>query len=152
VASKATANGKGRVSGESVQRRTMRATTVRFGADLWEMLEREAELSGVSVAQYVRESALARLAFAAAQRGDLSPWAESARGRATGMLTPEVSDALRDASHTLKAQAEALASRSTHLSEAARETLHEESQAVLAQSRQVMRESERIRKEHSRER
>jgi hypothetical protein len=48
----------------------MRATTVRFGTDLWEMLEREAGRSGVSVAQYIRESALARLAYTAGRRGD----------------------------------------------------------------------------------
>jgi hypothetical protein len=48
----------------------MRATTVRFGGDLWEMLEREASRTGVSIAQYVRESALARLAYAAGRRGD----------------------------------------------------------------------------------
>jgi hypothetical protein len=48
----------------------MRATTVRFGTDLWEMLEREAGKSGVSVAQYIRESALARLAYTAGRRGD----------------------------------------------------------------------------------
>jgi len=40
----------------------MRATTVRFSADLWELLEREAARSGVSVAQYVREAALGGLA------------------------------------------------------------------------------------------
>jgi uncharacterized protein (DUF1778 family) len=35
---------------------------VRIGADLWALLEREAALTGVSVAQYVREAALARAA------------------------------------------------------------------------------------------
>ena len=48
----------------------MRATTVRFGTDLWEMLEREAKRSGVSVAQYVREAALTRIAYSAGQRGE----------------------------------------------------------------------------------
>jgi hypothetical protein len=48
----------------------MHQTTVRFGADLWEALERECELLGVSVAQYVREAALARLVYAAGRRGD----------------------------------------------------------------------------------
>ncbi len=42
--------------------RTMHQTTVRFGADLWHELVREAERGGVSVAQYVREAAVARLA------------------------------------------------------------------------------------------
>jgi hypothetical protein len=50
--------------------RGMHQTTVRFGADLWEALEREAERLGVSVAQYVREAALARLVYASGKRGD----------------------------------------------------------------------------------
>ena len=48
----------------------MHQTTVRFGPDLWEALERECELLGVSVAQYVRESALTRLVYGAGRRGD----------------------------------------------------------------------------------
>jgi hypothetical protein len=46
----------------------MHQTTVRFGRDLWYALEREAAAAGVSVAQFVRESAVARLAQNAAQR------------------------------------------------------------------------------------
>ena len=48
----------------------MRATTVRFGEDLWQQLEREAERSGVSSAQFVRDATILRLAYAAAERGD----------------------------------------------------------------------------------
>ena len=48
----------------------MRATTVRFGTDLWELLEREAARTGVSVAQYVREAALARIAYTAGALGE----------------------------------------------------------------------------------
>lgn len=48
----------------------MHQTTVRFGSDLWEQLEREARKSGVSAAQYVRDATLARLAHTAAQRGE----------------------------------------------------------------------------------
>jgi hypothetical protein len=48
----------------------MHQTTVRFGADLWEALEKEGTRLGVSVAQYVREAALARLVYAAGKRGD----------------------------------------------------------------------------------
>jgi hypothetical protein len=50
--------------------KAMHQTTVRFGSDLWQALEREATRLGVSVAQYVREAALARLVYAAGQRGD----------------------------------------------------------------------------------
>jgi hypothetical protein len=47
----------------------MHQTTVRFGPDLWEALEKECARLGVSAAQYVRESALARLAFTAGRSG-----------------------------------------------------------------------------------
>ncbi|HTX09200.1 MAG TPA: hypothetical protein VME22_11350 [Solirubrobacteraceae bacterium] len=44
-------------------------TTVRFGTDLWRLLESEAQYAGLSVSQYIREAALARAAAAAAARG-----------------------------------------------------------------------------------
>lgn len=47
-----------------------RATTVRFGEDLWVLLEREARRQGLSAAQYVRDAAVLRLAFAMAEHGD----------------------------------------------------------------------------------
>ncbi len=48
----------------------MRATTIRFTSDLWEQLEREAAAQEVSVAQYVREAALYRVAYSAGARGE----------------------------------------------------------------------------------
>jgi GAF domain-containing protein len=48
----------------------MRATTVRFGEDLWTLLEREAEKQGISSAQFVRDATIMRVAFLVAQRGD----------------------------------------------------------------------------------
>lgn len=48
----------------------MRATTVRFGEDLWAMLEQEAARSGMSAAQFVREATILRLAMLAGMRGD----------------------------------------------------------------------------------
>jgi hypothetical protein len=48
----------------------MHQTTVRFGADLWRALEEECSGLGISVAQFVREAALARLMYAAGRRGD----------------------------------------------------------------------------------
>ena len=48
----------------------MHQTTVRFPAALWGELEQQASREGVSVAQYVREAALARLAYTAGRRGD----------------------------------------------------------------------------------
>jgi hypothetical protein len=49
----------------------MKVTTLRFGEELWALLEQEAELGGVSVSQYVREAALARAAAAAGARGEI---------------------------------------------------------------------------------
>jgi len=43
----------------------MRATTIRFPNDLWEQLELEAKKQGISVAQFVRDAALYRVAFSA---------------------------------------------------------------------------------------
>ena len=48
----------------------MRATTVRFGDDLWGLLERESARHGISAAQFVRDSTILRIAFLAAGRGD----------------------------------------------------------------------------------
>jgi hypothetical protein len=45
----------------------MKVTTVRFGADLWRLLEAEAAYAGISVSQYIREAALARAAAVAAR-------------------------------------------------------------------------------------
>jgi GAF domain-containing protein len=59
----------------------MRATTVRFGGELWRLLEREAEREGVSAAQFIRDASILRVAYAMGQRGD--PEFEAALGRTT---------------------------------------------------------------------
>jgi hypothetical protein len=46
----------------------MRATTIRFTPELWALLQREAEREGISVAQYVRDAALFRVAYGAGVR------------------------------------------------------------------------------------
>lgn len=48
----------------------MRATTIRFTPELWALLQREATREGVSVAQYVRDAALFRVAYSAGVRRD----------------------------------------------------------------------------------
>jgi GAF domain-containing protein len=73
----------------------MRSTTVRFGEDLWALLEREAAREGSSAAQYVRDAAVMRLAFAAAREGDpraevtLAAVAARSVGRRDGDGPPE---------------------------------------------------------------
>jgi hypothetical protein len=52
----------------------MRATTIRFPNDLWEQLEREARKQGISVAQYVRDAALYRVAFTAGAASGVNPY------------------------------------------------------------------------------
>ena len=59
----------------------MRATTVRFGDELWRLLEREAQRDGVSAAQFIRDATILRVAYAMGQRGD--PGFEDALGRTT---------------------------------------------------------------------
>jgi hypothetical protein len=48
----------------------MKATTIRFGQDVWDAIAAEAERAGVSTAQYIRDAALARAAAAAGARGE----------------------------------------------------------------------------------
>jgi hypothetical protein len=57
----------------------MHATTVRFTDDLWQLLEREAAAQGVSVAQFVRDAALMRVATVMSRRGDADGDATLAR-------------------------------------------------------------------------
>src|SRR5688572_13851965 len=74
----------------------MHQTTVRFGADLWQSLEAECAELGISVAQFVREAALARLMYEAGRRGDPDFGQALERSgatvaRALGRATSEVS-------------------------------------------------------------
>jgi GAF domain-containing protein len=62
----------------------MRATTVRFGDELWRLLERESGREGVSAAQFVRDATILRIAYAMGQRGD--PVFEAALGRRAAAL------------------------------------------------------------------
>ncbi len=62
----------------------MRATTIRFSEDVWELLEREARRQGVSSAQLIRDAAVMRVAYLAGQRGDDEAAAGLARVTADG--------------------------------------------------------------------
>jgi GAF domain-containing protein len=48
----------------------MRAVTVRFSADVWDLVAREASAQGISAAQFVRDAALWRAATLIGRRGD----------------------------------------------------------------------------------
>lgn len=79
----------------------MHVSTVRFGDDLWEALERESRREGVSVAQFVRDAALLRIATLAARRGEddalasLAELADAARRRARNGIGEAVADPRR---------------------------------------------------------
>jgi hypothetical protein len=62
----------------------MKTTTLRFGPDLWRVLEGEAAAAGVTVSQYIRDAALARALAAAAARGE-GPFDLLARAVRDGM-------------------------------------------------------------------
>jgi hypothetical protein len=104
----------------------MKLTTLRIGEDLWALLATEAERAGVSVAQYIREAALARAAASAGARGE-PPFAEIARGArevASSAATP------LDKRHAIEL---ALAALARALSEDERES----AEALRGQSRQA---------------
>src|SRR2546423_7157571 len=48
----------------------MHQTTIRLSPDLWETLELECSRLGVSAAQFLREAAIARLAYTSGRDGD----------------------------------------------------------------------------------
>lgn len=74
----------------------MHQTTVRFGRDLWEVLEREAERLGVSAAQYVRDATLAKLAYAAACQNEAVASREAFEWAGETIRTPGVVAPLKE--------------------------------------------------------
>ncbi len=119
----------------------MHQTTVRFGADLWEALEEECASLGVSVAQYLREAALARLAYAAARRGDLDfehalDFATEGRVRQQPPAAPTLAEPPTEAATAVeRAQLEV-----------------SDSAALWAQGRQARRRAQQLRDETARAR
>ena len=105
----------------------MKSTTVRFGPDLWRLLEREAANAGVPVSQFIRDAALARAVAIAAARGE-GPFE---------LLARAVREALRHEDSSAKRfEAE------RHLAALARLTTsdrHVESAAVRAQSEAIQK-------------
>src|SRR4051812_4130641 len=74
----------------------MRATTVRFDDALWRLVEREAGHEGVSAAQYVRDAAVLRAAYAMGRRGDVDYEAATPHGGGGGRR-PDGGETRRDA-------------------------------------------------------
>jgi hypothetical protein len=103
----------------------MHQTTLRFGEDLWQALEIEAESLGVSVAQYVRDAALRRLAYDAGQRDQLETPVRRGEGAAAAQeqAQGEVSQAnavwaqsrlARDRAAELRSRAESIRASTAH--------------------------------------
>lgn len=93
----------------------MHQTTVRFSPELWSMLEREAAQSGVSVAHYVRDAALARIAFAAGQRSAETHPLDWADPRLAGAAAREESRGSIESATAVTAQAQLASARSVSL-------------------------------------
>jgi len=107
-------------------RANIKTTTVRFGEDLWRLLEHESALAGVSVSQYIREAALARAIAAAAARGT-GPF--DVLAGAVRETVPDTSpERHREAERTLGHLARLIAVEGQH-----------EARALKAQSRQAIR-------------
>jgi hypothetical protein len=77
--------------------RRMRATLVRFGEEQFEELKLEAARQGVSVAQFVREAVVARIAYSAGRREDGAEGrlADATRARTNARRVRSESGALR---------------------------------------------------------
>jgi len=107
----------------------MHQTTVRFSPDLWESLEIECKRLGMSAAQYLREAALARLAFTAGQRGDIAY--ETAYAGIGDVPAPSLE---RELAGVTVGQAVRQADETKH-----------DASAVTAQSAQVLRRAQELR-------
>jgi hypothetical protein len=127
----------GDIVDEVVTSQKMHQTTVRFGVDLWEALEETAERLGISVAQYIREATLARLAYNAGreQAADLGAPLER-------LLAPEAADGVGAVPASgVDPGAQAPADSAKRLSE----TYRAESAAVWAQSRLARERARQLR-------
>jgi hypothetical protein len=122
----------------------MHQTTVRFGPDLWEALEAECARLGISAAQYLREAALARLAFTAGRLGG-----KEYAGALVTAGAPALADvvAARDAApgpNPFGVGVEAVTGRARHTVAASSEN-QLDALAVTAQNQLVVRRAQEIR-------
>ncbi|WP_022928052.1 hypothetical protein [Patulibacter americanus] len=111
----------------------MHQTTIRFGSDLWRALSGAAEEQGTSVAQYVREAAVARMAQ------------ESAAGGRSREATAGVADTDRRRG----AEGSRYASRGAAARSTSRDQV-EGSRAVWAQGQQARAQARAVREEAAR--
>jgi hypothetical protein len=117
----------------------MHQTTVRFGPDLWQAMERECARLGVSAAQYLREAALARLAYTGGRAGFPAYELALTRAEAGGDVAES-----RESTYPRPGE-----SSGPNTVSAATETMTDSS-AVIAQSRQARAQAREVRR-HSAE-
>jgi uncharacterized protein (DUF1778 family) len=126
---------------ETRRHHAMRVTTLRFGTDLWTLLEQEASAAGTSVSQYVREAALARAAASAGARGDV-PYALLSAGARELAASPELPpDRRRDIELALASLARALARERRSGADA----LHREARQATARAKRLEKQLEKLR-------
>ena len=134
----------------------MHQTTIRFSPDLWDSMEEECSTLGVSVAQFLREAALARLAYAAGRRRDAEyAAAYSVAGAAVvepvGPVETAEGDADAPTPHAPSYAGGALQAATERLEAAA--AVHGQSELVWRRSRDLrgqaveLRRQRRVRKE-----
>ena len=129
----------------------MRVSAIRFGTDLWQILESEAARVGVSVSQYVREAALMRAAAAATARGEdlFQVLAEAGANAAPGRLRARerplhTASTEVGATRALRATSHDWMDRSQVAIDAAHAAF-EDALAVTAETRQTRRHSRKTR-------
>jgi hypothetical protein len=127
----------------------MHQTTVRFGPDLWAALVSESNRSGVSVAQYVRDAAVARLALAADRgRGPEQPGFATPLAAYEEPVRPgERIDAQLSSAEAVRAQGQLARDRAKRLrSETDAETVRAQGQLARDRAKRLRSETELLRK------
>ena len=120
----------------------MKATTIRFGTDVWDAIAAEAEKAGVSTAQFIRDAALARAAAAAGARGEMlfDPMATGLHDAARFDSLP--ADRQREIRNAVSAITRASAAETRNGSRA----LRAESQQARRVSRSLARDKSRVKR------
>jgi hypothetical protein len=97
----------------------MHQTTVRFTVELWSSLESEAERLGISVAQYVRDAALARLSYDRGRKDEHDAGPEPSPGEPAATQAREDAESEVNQSSALWAQSRLARRRAGDLRERA---------------------------------
>jgi hypothetical protein len=102
----------------------MHQTTIRFAPDVWQSIEHEARVLGISAAQYVRDAALSRLAYGAARRADPQALDALAPDESRSSAAQAVSQGVLEGSEAVWAQARMARTRARATRDTAHKLLH----------------------------